>query len=384
MLKKYKSLTPSLRHRIIVQKPKSLIKLDKHLKKIKKKHAGRNNTGRITIRHRGSKSDHKRFLRIIDRARTLGKYTKCKVIDIQYDPNISGFLALLEPIDTIDIMAGAYQQIKSKNLNDERSQHLGLSESPNKKKENRIGRVSNDRGSEFSALKLENLRFLILAPSNMQIGDIIEGEEYIKMENYMHQSKRAKSDTDSVLFKNISLTHGINRPLKDIPVGSYIYNLKDISGFNNNKAHFITENMEYGKYARSAGTYCILLKTYNKNTSEAADKIDHKVGLSSSIQMSSDSKSEEISVIRLPSKKIISIPSTNVASLGQVSNTDHNLTIKGKAGANRWIGRRPKVGGDAKNPVDHPMGGKTQGSGGKGKPKKTAWGKLAKGQRKRK
>jgi large subunit ribosomal protein L2 len=283
MLKKYKPLTPSLRHRIIVQKPKSLIKLDKHLKKIKNKHAGRNNTGRITIRHRGSKSDHKRYLRIIDRARILGKYTKCKVIDIQYDPNISGFLALLEPLKL------------------DTSYRL----TPN---------------SENSV----NLRFLILAPYNMQIGDIIEGEEYIKLDNYINNSPLiANSGADSVLLKNLSLTNGINRPLKDLPIGSYIYNLKDISAPD--KRQFLPDNHNTGKYARSAGTYCILLKTYNKNMDQI-EQPDFYID---------NPKSEEISVIRLPSKKIISIPSTNVASLGQVSNTDHNLTIKGKAGANR-------------------------------------------------
>jgi large subunit ribosomal protein L2 len=46
-----------------------------------------------------------------------------------------------------------------------------------------------------------------------------------------------------------------------------------------------------------------------------------------------------------------------VATIGQVSNPDHNLERKGKAGANRWRGVRPRTRPVAMNPVDHPMGG---------------------------
>jgi ribosomal protein L2 len=51
---------------------------------------------------------------------------------------------------------------------------------------------------------------------------------------------------------------------------------------------------------------------------------------------------------------------------------------RGKAGASRWEGIRPRVRGEAMNPVDHPHGGKTHSAGGKGKPMKNLWGKLAK------
>jgi len=45
------------------------------------------------------------------------------------------------------------------------------------------------------------------------------------------------------------------------------------------------------------------------------------------------------------------------ATIGSVSNSDHQLVVSGKAGRSRWLGRRPRVRGVAMNPVDHPMGG---------------------------
>ena len=48
---------------------------------------------------------------------------------------------------------------------------------------------------------------------------------------------------------------------------------------------------------------------------------------------------------------------TCLATIGTVSNSDHNLLVKGKAGANRWKGRRPRTRPVVMNPVDHPMGG---------------------------
>ena len=48
---------------------------------------------------------------------------------------------------------------------------------------------------------------------------------------------------------------------------------------------------------------------------------------------------------------------TCTATIGSVSNSDHSNEVLGKAGRNRWLGRRPRVRGVAMNPVDHPMGG---------------------------
>jgi large subunit ribosomal protein L2 len=61
--------------------------------------------------------------------------------------------------------------------------------------------------------------------------------------------------------------------------------------------------------------------------------------------------------IKLPSGETRNILVTCMATIGSASNPDHSLERKGKAGATRWKGRRPRVRGVAMNPVDHPMGG---------------------------
>ena len=61
--------------------------------------------------------------------------------------------------------------------------------------------------------------------------------------------------------------------------------------------------------------------------------------------------------IKLPSGEIRMILLTCKATVGVVSNSDHQLTVSGKAGRNRWLGRRPRTRAVVMNPVDHPMGG---------------------------
>jgi len=62
-------------------------------------------------------------------------------------------------------------------------------------------------------------------------------------------------------------------------------------------------------------------------------------------------------IVKMPSGETRMILLTCMATIGSVSNADHQLEVKGKAGRNRWVGRRPRVRGVAMNPVDHPMGG---------------------------
>lgn len=69
------------------------------------------------------------------------------------------------------------------------------------------------------------------------------------------------------------------------------------------------------------------------------------------------SKEDKYAVIRMPSGELRKILLTCYATVGTVSNPDHNLEIMGKAGRNRWRGIRPRNRGVAMNPVDHPMGG---------------------------
>lgn len=131
---------------------------------------------------------------------------------------------------------------------------------------------------------------------------------------------------------NRYVKNGDTLPLTDIPIGSKCYNIQ---------THFKSNPT----IARSSGSAATLLKTDSINAT-----------------------------IRLPSKKIINLDKRFLATVGQPSNSNKNLTVKGKAGANRWRGKRPTVRGYAMNAFDHPHGGKTRG----GIQPKTLWGKKAK------
>jgi len=103
-----------------------------------------------------------------------------------------------------------------------------------------------------------------------------------------------------------------------------------------------------GKIARSAGTYGQL-----------------------------QARDGKYATIKLSSGESRMILSACLATIGSVSNPDHTLERKGKAGASRWIGRRPRTRPVAMNPVDHPMGGgEGRASGGHPRSRK---GLLAKG-----
>jgi large subunit ribosomal protein L2 len=82
--------------------------------------------------------------------------------------------------------------------------------------------------------------------------------------------------------------------------------------------------------------------------------------------------------VRLPSGEIRKVHLDCRATVGQVSNTDHNHISLGKAGRTRWLGRRPHNRGVTMNPVDHPMGG-GEGRTSGGRHPCSPWGQLAKG-----
>jgi len=82
--------------------------------------------------------------------------------------------------------------------------------------------------------------------------------------------------------------------------------------------------------------------------------------------------------VKMPSSEIRRINVECVATIGQVGNLDHENVSLGKAGRNRWLGKRPHVRGVVMNPVDHPHGGgegKTSG----GRHPVTPWGQPTKG-----
>jgi large subunit ribosomal protein L2 len=89
------------------------------------------------------------------------------------------------------------------------------------------------------------------------------------------------------------------------------------------------------------------------------------------------SRDGKFAIVKLPSGESRMVLTTCRATVGSVSNTDHDLEKSGKAGRSRWLGRRPRTRGVAMNPVDHPMGGgEGRASGGHPRSRK---GLLAKG-----
>ena len=121
-------------------------------------------------------------------------------------------------------------------------------------------------------------------------------------------------------------------PLAEIPLGTTVHNVELRAG-------------KGGQMARSAGA----------GVQVVAKEGDHVT-------------------LRMPSTEVRLVRRECMATVGQVGNVDHEKQSIGKAGANRWRGKRPKVRGVAMNPVDHPMGGgegKTSG----GRPPVSPWGK---------
>lgn len=127
--------------------------------------------------------------------------------------------------------------------------------------------------------------------------------------------------------------------LRDVPLGSPIHAIEMTPG-------------KGAALARSAGTYGTLVSREGKYV-----------------------------IVKLPSGEVRKILSTCRATIGTTSNPDHGLTVLGKAGRKRWLGRRPRVRGVAMNPVDHPMGGGEGRSSG-GHPRSRT-GVMAKGQKTR-
>ena len=115
--------------------------------------------------------------------------------------------------------------------------------------------------------------------------------------------------------KGVAPEIGNTMYLSEIPFGTVIHNVELRPG-------------QGAKMVRSAGAYAQL--------------------------MSRDGK---FAIIKMPSGETRMILQTCKATIGMVSNTDHQLEKHGKAGRNRWLGRRPRTRGVAMNPVDHPMGG---------------------------
>ena len=223
------------------------------------KNAGRNSYGRITVRHRGG-GNRKKY-RIIDFKRQKFDMP-ATVLTLEYDPNRSAFIALIQYED--------------------------------------------------------GEKAYILAPVGLKVGDKVEAGE------------------------NVDIKPGNALPLANIPTGTFIHNVELNPGRG-------------GQLARSAGNAAQLM-----------------------------AKEGAYALLRLPSGELRNVPINCMATIGQVSNTDHANVKVGKAGRTRHLGIRPTVRGSVMNPNDHPHGG-GEGRAPIGRPgPSTPWGKPAMGLKTRK
>ncbi len=265
-MKIYKPTTPSRRgmtgidFSLLTKK-----RAQKSLVKYVRRSVGRSKaSGRITVRHKGG--GVKKLYRIIEFSQTVMD-SPAKVIALEYDPNRTAFIALIE---------------------------------------------YNDKVNEKSKIS-PNVRQYIIAPQDLKVGDSV------------------------VFSEKAPLTPGNRMQLKNIPVGTNVYNIE----LDPNKG---------GKMVRSAGSAAQVLAQENGYTN-----------------------------LKMPSTEVRKVNDECFASIGMVSNPENRFYTLGKAGKSRLKGRRPHVRGSAMNPVDHPHGG------GEGrqpiglKYPKTPWGKHALG-----
>jgi len=253
-VKRFRPTTPTLRFKTVASFDEiTKTTPEKSLLTPIKRKGGRNNQGRVTMRHRGG--GHKRMYRIIDFRRDK-RGIPARVAAIEYDPNRSARIALL-----------------------------------------------------FYA---DGEKRYILAPEKLNVNDTV-----------------LAADTAEI-------KPGNSLPLKKIPLGMTIHNVELRRGAG-------------GKLVRSAGNGAQLMAREGKYAH-----------------------------VRLPSGEVRLVDAECYATLGQVGNGEHEGIKIGKAGRNRWLGKRPKVRGVAMNPVDHPMGGGESKSSG-GRHPCSPWGKPAKG-----
>lgn len=113
----------------------------------------------------------------------------------------------------------------------------------------------------------------------------------------------------------------------------------------------------------------------------AVHNVELKIGKGGQLIRSAGSSAQLVAkegdyvTVRLRSTEMRRIHARCLATVGEVGNAEHELLSHGKAGKTRWLGKRPKVRGVAKNPVDHPLGG-GEGKSSGGRPPVSPWGKA--------
>ena len=167
--------------------------------------------------------------------------------------------------------------------------------------------------------------------SNIALLHYVDGEKrYIIAPNKLYVGDQVMSGTGAEIRVGNTLA------LKEIPLGTHIHNIELNAGHG-------------GQLSRSAGSYCQLM-----------------------------AKEGRYAQIKLPSGEVRMVMLDCRATIGQVGNLDHENISIGKAGRNRWLGKRPHVRGVAMNPVDHPHGG-GEGKSSGGRHPVTPWGVPTKG-----
>ena len=192
-------------------------------------------------------------------------------------------------------------------------------------KRNKIGVPSKVERIEYDPNRSAHIALLLFA----------DGER-----RYILAPKGVKVGDEIRNGSDAPIKPGNAMPMRNIPVGTLIHNIEMKLG-------------KGGQIARSAGSSAQLV----------ARTGDH-------------------ATLRLRSGEMRKILADCIATIGEVGNAEHGLRSLGKAGANRWRGKRPTVRGVAMNPVDHPHGG-GEGRTAGGRHPVSPWGTPAKGYRTR-
>jgi large subunit ribosomal protein L2 len=146
--------------------------------------------------------------------------------------------------------------------------------------------------------------------ANIALLHYVDGEK-----RYMLAPDGLKVGMEVLSGKGATINVGNTLPLAELPLGTVVHNIELKPG-------------QGAIMVRSAGSYAQLM-----------------------------AKDGKYAVVKLASGEIRKILMTCLATIGSVSNPQHQLQVSGKAGRSRWKGRRPNVRATIKNPVDHPMGG---------------------------
>jgi large subunit ribosomal protein L2 len=157
---------------------------------------------------------------------------------------------------------------------------------------------------------------------------------------YILAPQRLRPGDTVISGEKVDVKPGNTMPMRSMPLGTIIHNVELKAG-------------KGGQIARAAGTYAQLV-----------------------------GRDQGYALLRLSSGELRMVRSECRATIGAVSNPDQQNIVIGKAGRNRWLGRRPAVRGVAMNPIDHPHGGGEGRSSG-GRHPVTPWGKPTKGKKTR-